>query len=195
MMKPLRVLGALATAALGAVASPLLPNSSDAKAAGAHTAYDFSFVSIEGKPMPLAAYRGKALLVVNTASFCGYTPQYRALETLWETYKDKGLVLIGVPSDSFAQEYEDNRKIKSFCDTNYRITFPLAESNEVKGRKAHPFYQWVRDAGGRLAVPSWNFNKVLIDSSGNFVQTFRSNVTPDSAELRAALDKVLTRKS
>jgi glutathione peroxidase len=192
-MRPLRVLGA--GAALGALVSPVLPGSADARAAAAHTAYDFSFVSIEGDPMPLAAYRGKALLVVNTASFCGYTPQYKALEALWETYRDKGLVLVGVPSDSFAQEYDDNGKIRSFCDTNYHITFPLTESNEVKGRKAHPFYQWVREAGGRLAVPSWNFNQVLIDASGNFVRTFRSNVTPDSPELRSALDKALPEKS
>lgn len=190
MNRSIRVLGAVAAAALTAVTLPL--SASDGKAApSAHKAYDFSFVSIEGNPMPLETYRGKPMLVVNTASFCGYTPQYKALEALWLGYKDKGLMVVGVPSDSFAQEYSDNSKIKKFCDTNYSITFPLTESNEVKGKKAHPFYQWVRETGGRMAVPSWNFNKVLIDAEGNFVQTFRSDVKPDSPELQAALAKVL----
>jgi glutathione peroxidase len=159
--------------------------------ARAMTAYDFEFVSIEGEPMPLQAWRGKALLVVNTASFCGYTPQYTGLEALWKAYRDKGLVLVGVPSDSFNQEYADNAKIKKFCDANYSLTFPMTESNEVKGKQAHPFYQWVRREGGREAVPSWNFNKVLIDGEGRFVRTFRSDVGPDSAELREALGKAL----
>ncbi|MGE0668169.1 MAG: glutathione peroxidase [Sphingomonadales bacterium] len=189
MLRSIRVFGALATAAVGALLSPVLGN--DATASGPHTAYDFEFTSIEGEPMPLKTYQGKALLVVNTASFCGYTPQYQGLEALWKTYRDKGLVLIGVPSDSFAQEYDDNTKIKKFCDANYSITFPLTESNAVKGNDAHPFYKWVREAGGRTAVPSWNFNKVLIDYEGNFVQTFKSDVTPDSSELKAALAKAL----
>ncbi len=191
MWRPLRVLGALTAAALGAAALPLLGANTQAATDTARRAHDFSFVSIEGEPMPLAAWKGKALLVVNTASFCGYTPQYRALEALWKGYEDKGLVLIGVPSDSFAQEYDDNADIKKFCDTNYAITFPLTESVAVKGKDAHPFYKWVREAGGRVAVPSWNFNKVLIDADGRFVRTFKSNVTPDSAELRDALAKVL----
>jgi glutathione peroxidase len=189
MFRSIRVLGALATAAVGALMLPLIGN--DATAATPHTAYDFEFISIEGQPMPLKTYQGKALLVVNTASFCGYTPQYKGLEALWNAYKDKGLVLVGVPSDSFAQEYKDNGKIKKFCDANYSITFPLTESNPVTGKEAHPFYKWVREAGGRMAVPSWNFNKVLIDSEGKFVQTFKSDVTPDSPELKAALDKAL----
>ena len=189
MFRSIRVLGALATAAVGAIVLPLIGN--DARAATPHTAYDFEFISIEGEPMPLKTYQGKALLVVNTASFCGYTPQYKGLEALWNAYKDKGLVLVGVPSDSFAQEYKENTKIKKFCDANYSITFPLTESNPVTGKEAHPFYKWVREAGGRMAVPSWNFNKVLIDSEGRFVQTFKSDVTPDSPELKAALDKAL----
>jgi glutathione peroxidase len=189
MIRQIRVLGALATAALGALMAPFMTD--DANAATQHSAYDFEFVSIEGEPMPLKTYQGKALLVVNTASFCGYTPQYKGLEAIWKTYKDKGLVLVGVPSDSFAQEYNDNAKIKKFCDANYSITFPLTESNPVTGKDAHPFYKWVREAGGRTAVPSWNFNKVLIDAEGNFVQTFKSDVTPDSPELQAALAKAL----
>jgi glutathione peroxidase len=188
MIRSIRVLGAVAAAALTALT---IPPSDSTAAPSTHKAYDFSFVSIEGNPMPLETYRGKPMLVVNTASFCGYTPQYKALEALWLGYKDKGLMVVGVPSDSFAQEYSDNSKIKKFCDTNYSITFPLTESNEVKGKKAHPFYQWVREAGGRTAVPSWNFNKVLIDDEGNFVQTFRSDVKPDAPELQAAIAKVL----
>lgn len=162
-----------------------------AKGALAMTAYDFEFTSIEGEPMPLNDLKGKPLLVVNTASFCGFTPQYRGLEALWQDYKDKGLVLIGVPSDSFNQEHDDNAKIKEFCDTNYSITFPLTESNPVKGADAHPFYKWVREAGGITAEPSWNFNKVLIGTDGAFKQTFGSSVTPDSPALRNAIDAAL----
>ncbi len=190
MVKPLKLAGALLTAALGVVTVPLLGAPAHA-ASDTRTAYDFSFTSIEGTPMPLDAYRGKAMLVVNTASFCGYTPQYKGLEALWQNYKNKGLVLIGVPSDSFAQEYNDNAKIKKFCETNYSITFPLTESNDVTGKNAHPFYQWVREVGGRVAVPSWNFNKVLISADGKFVRTFKSDVKPDSPELQAALDEAL----
>ena len=162
-----------------------------AKGAMAMTAHDFEFTSIEGEPMPLSDLKGQPLLVVNTASFCGFTPQYRGLEALWQDYKDKGLVLIGVPSDSFNQEHDDNAKIKEFCDTNYSITFPLTESNLVKGNDAHPFYKWVRDVGGVTAEPSWNFNKVLVGADGTFKQTFGSNVTPDSAALRNAIDATL----
>jgi glutathione peroxidase len=183
MGNPLRAVLAIMTVAIVAIAV--------SSGARAMTAYDFNFVSIEGDPMPLKAYEGKALLVVNTASFCGYTPQYKSLEATWLAYKDKGLVVVGVPSDSFNQEYSDNAEIKKFCDTKYSITFPLTESNNVKGGKAHPFYQWVKERGGRDAVPSWNFNKVLIDAKGNFVQTFRSDVTPESPDLREALAKAL----
>ncbi|MDA0339922.1 MAG: glutathione peroxidase [Proteobacteria bacterium] len=155
------------------------------------TAYDFEFTAIEGGPMPLKDLEGKALLVVNTASFCGYTPQYRGLEELWQAYKDKGLVVVGVPSDSFNQEQDDNGKIKDFCDTNYSITFPLTERSPVKGADAHAFYKWVREMGGITAEPTWNFNKVLIGSDGAFKQTFGSNVKPDSGVLRKAIDKNL----
>jgi glutathione peroxidase len=173
-----------ALTAVGTSASAIGP-------ASAETAYDFTFEAIEGGPLPLDQFRGKALLVVNTASFCGYTPQYKGLEALWKSYKDRGLVVIGVPSDSFNQEYGKNAEIKDFCETNYSITFPLTGSNEVKGRDAHPFYRWVREAGGRTAVPSWNFNKVLIDADGQFVELFRSNVKPDSKELSEALEGAL----
>lgn len=155
------------------------------------TAYDFDFTAINGDPMPLSDLDGKALLVVNTASFCGYTPQYQALEELWQEYKDKGLVLVGVPSDSFNQEYDDNAKIKEFCDTQYSITFPLTESTSVKGTDAHPFYAWVKDQGGRSAEPSWNFNKVLVNADGKFVKTFGSGVAPDAGMLRRAIDEAL----
>ncbi|MBI1180536.1 MAG: redoxin domain-containing protein [Alphaproteobacteria bacterium] len=177
-----------------AAASLLLAAVTMSSSASAATAYDFDFVSIEGAPMPLKAYQGKALLVVNTASFCGYTPQYKGLEALWRRYQDKGLVVVGVPSDSFNQEYDDNAKIKKFCDTSYSITFPLTESGPVKGNHAFPFYQWVKQQGGREAVPSWNFNKVLIDSQGRFVRLFRSDVTPDSPELNDAIQQALPAK-
>jgi glutathione peroxidase len=122
-------------------------------------AFDFDFISIDGKPMPLEAFEGRVLLVVNTASFCGFTPQYKGLQALSDTYEAKGLTVIGVPSNDFgAQEPKSEAEIKTFCEGAFGITFPLTEKAVVKGAAAHPFYRWALAQLGADAAPSWNFH-------------------------------------
>jgi glutathione peroxidase len=158
------------------------------------TAFDFAFTSIEGKPMPLAAFKGKPLLVVNTASFCGYTPQYQGLQSLWRRYRDKGLVVIGVPSNDFgAQEPKEEAAIKEFCELNYEVDFPLTTKQVVKGGAAHPFYQWAAAAGGEAAKPKWNFHKLLIGPDGALVKAFPSAIEPMSGEVTAAVEGLLAK--
>lgn len=158
------------------------------------TAFDFEFVSVEGAPLRLRDFAGRPLLVVNTASFCGYTPQYTELEALWRAYKDKGLVLIGVPSDDFGkQEHATNAEIKAFCE-GFDVSFPLAEKNVVSGAGAHPFYRWLAAELGEGALPRWNFFKYLIGRDGMPRGTWPSRVTPMSAEMRKAIDEALAAK-
>ncbi len=154
----------------------------------ATTAYDFGFDSIDGEPLPFSIYEGKSVLVVNVASYCGYTPQYEALQTLWEAYQDRGLVVLGVPSNDFGnQEPGSNEEIKEFCDINYGINFPMTDKYAVKGAKAHPFYQWARESFGETAVPRWNFHKILVGPKGKVEAAFQSRVKPDSEELISAV--------
>ena len=152
----------------------------------------FSFTSIEGQPLSLADYRGKAVLVVNTASRCGFTHQYAGLQTLWETYRDRGLVVLGVPSNDFgAQEPGSETEIKEFCIVNFNIDFPMTEKQVVSGANAHPFYQWSGEQLGVLSKPKWNFYKILLDSDGNAVDWFASTTGPDANKLIAAIESVL----
>ena len=163
-----------------------------AAAPAATSAYDFTMTTIEGAPMPLAQYKGRVLLIVNTASFCGFTPQYEALEALSEKYKARGLTVLGVPSGDFAgQEYDDNTKIKAFCTAKFGIKFPLAEKADVIGPNAAPFYKWASATMGDAAVPKWNFHKILVGRDGRLIAAFPSKVTPDSPALVAAVDKAL----
>tara|TARA_B100000989_G_C19521020_1_gene464145 strand:+ start:329 stop:901 length:573 start_codon:yes stop_codon:yes gene_type:complete len=156
------------------------------------SAHDFSFTSIDGKNLPLAKFEGKAVLIVNTASLCGFTSQYSALQDLWESYRDRGLVVLGVPSDDFGgQELDSAAEVKSFCTINYNIDFPMTDIVHVKGAAAHPYYKWVADAYGRLAVPRWNFHKHLVDSDGQLVNWFVSTTGPSSSKLRRAIEKIL----
>ena len=125
--------------------------------AAAKTALDFTFTGIDGKPLPLEQFRGKVVLVVNTASECGYTPQYEDLEALWQANRDKGLVIVGVPSNEFGgQEPGSAEEIATFCKINYGVTFPLADKTVVKGEGAHPFYQWAAGQAGAEGAPKWN---------------------------------------
>lgn len=176
-----------------AVAAMLLGPSSKAPAAdAAGSAYDFSFKSIDGKPMSLADWRGKALLVVNTASFCGFTKQYAGLQELWFKYEAKGLVVVGVPSNDFGgQEPNAEGEIKKFCQGAFGVTFPLTEKEAVTGNDAHPFYKWVTAQAG---APAWNFHKYLIGRDGRLVRAFSSQVTPQSADLTGWIDKALAEK-
>ena len=157
------------------------------------TAHDFTFENIEGGALPLALFAGKPVLLVNTASMCGFTPQYEALQTIWEQYRDRGLVVLGVPSDDFGrQEYGSSAEIKQFCEINYGIDFPMTEKVKVKGPDAHPYYQWVKSQGG-MKVPRWNFYKHVIDADGNLVEWFASTTAPDSRKVINTIEKLLPR--
>jgi glutathione peroxidase len=158
----------------------------------AMTAWDFRFDSIDGKPLPLADFKGKAVLVVNTASQCGFTPQYKGLQALWSRYRDKGLVVLGVPSNDFGgQEPGSAKEIKEFCEVNFDVDFPLTAKQKVIGGEAHPFYRWISTELGEGAAPRWNFHKYLIDGSGQVVGAYPSRVAPESEELRKAIEAAL----
>ncbi|MEC7485398.1 MAG: glutathione peroxidase, partial [Pseudomonadota bacterium] len=147
------------------------------------TAHDFTFENIDGGPLPLSDFAGKTVLLVNTASMCGFTAQYEALQAVYDKYRDAGLVVLGVPSDDFGgQEYDSADEIKQFCEINYGITFPMTDKVRVKGDNAHPFYQWVA-AQGRMKLPRWNFYKHVIDADGNLVEWFASTTSPDSSKV------------
>jgi len=182
-------MGKLMAAAL--TAAWLIWTGGPAMAANAESAHDFAFTSIEGAPMPMSDYRGKAVLVVNTASRCGFTPQYEGLQTLWESHRDKGLVVLGVPSNDFGgQEPGSEAEIKQFCEVNFAIDFPMTEKVAVTGGDAHPMYKWMADqVGGE--TPRWNFYKYLVDPDGRVVALFPSRTTPDAPELLAKLEAVL----
>lgn len=160
----------------------------------ASSIYDFTLDSIDGKPAPLAAYKGKVLLLVNVASRCGYTPQYTALQAIYEKYKDKGFVILGFPANNFgAQEPGTNDEIKTFCASKYSVTFPLYAKISVKGDDQAPLYQYLtKDANSAVAGEiKWNFTKFLVDRNGKVVQRFEPKVKPDSPEITAALEQLL----
>ena len=159
--------------------------------------YDFTLRSIDGKPMPLAKFKGKVVLVVNVASRCGYTPQYSALESLYEKYKDQGFVIVGFPANNFgAQEPGTNKEIKTFCSRKYNVTFPMYSKVSVKGDDQTPLYQYLtKQTGPSIAGDiKWNFTKFLVDRNGNMVERFESAVTPDSKEVVSAIEKQLVNK-
>jgi glutathione peroxidase len=156
--------------------------------------YSFTLNSIDGKPAPLADYKGKVVLVVNVASQCGYTPQYSALEATYEKYKDQGFVILGFPANNFgAQEPGTNEEIKTFCTRKYSVTFPMYAKISVKGPDQSPLYAYLtKDTGpGITGDIKWNFTKFLIDRNGKVVQRFESAVTPDSKEVISAIEKQL----
>ena len=156
------------------------------------TAYDFQFSAIDGDEMDLADYRGKVLLVVNTASRCGFTPQYDGLEEVWQKYQAQGLVVIGVPSNDFGkQEPGTAEDIQTFCEVNFNISFPMTDKQVVKGKNAHPFYQWVSAEAGLMGKPRWNFHKYLIGRDGQLVSWFASTTTPQSNKMQTAIQKAL----
>jgi glutathione peroxidase len=160
----------------------------------ASSIYEFNLPSIDGKPMPLAAFKGKVVLMVNVASKCGFTPQYSALEALYEKYKDKGFVILGFPANNFgAQEPGTNEEIKTFCSTKYNVTFPLYAKVSVKGDDTTPLYQYLTKAANPSVAGDikWNFTKFLVDQNGQVVQRFEPAVKPDSAEMVGAVEKLL----
>ena len=157
------------------------------------SAYSFTFTSISGQSIPLSSFEGKVILIVNTASHCGFTSQYQSLQKLWETYKDKGLVVLAVPSGDFgSQEFGSNDEIKEFCDINYGRTFPMTEKTKVKGKGNHPFFAWAERSLGSFAKPRWNFHKYLVDGNGKLVDWFSSPTKPMSKKVIRAIEKRLT---
>lgn len=168
------------------LASCLLPLS-----LGAATAVeaDFRFTSIDGEEMSMAAWRGKPVLVVNTASLCGFTPQYDDLQALHDQYSKAGLVVLAVPSDDFRQELASEAEVKEFCAVNFDLTLPMTEITHVKGPEAHPFYQWLAAEHG--FTPGWNFNKVLIGPDGDLVEAWGSTVKPQSKTIVSKIEPLL----
>lgn len=171
-MKTLILGFALAVTATGAMAAPSDP-----------------FVSIDGGEVSLADWAGQPVLLVNTASMCGYTPQYEALQTLYDTYRAQGLVVLAVPSDDFRQELASAEKVKEFCEINYNITLPMTDITHVKGPDVHPVYAWLRAEAG--FVPRWNFNKVLIGRDGEVAGTWESGDRPLSKQIVSAVEAAL----
>jgi glutathione peroxidase len=156
------------------------------------TAFDQEFEAIEGGKLPLSQWRGKVLLVVNTASFCGFTHQYDGPQKLWERYEGKGLVVLGVPSNDFGeQEPKSESEILGFCQGAFNVTFPLTTKQPVKGANAHPFYRWARDALGAEAAPRWNFHKYLVGRDGNLIAGYESTVEPLSTRMTSAIEAAL----
>ena len=153
--------------------------------------YDFKINSISGELINLNDYRGKPVLIVNTASYCGFTKQYTDLQNLWEKYKDKGLIVLGIPSNSFNQEKKVNSEVKKFCEVNFNINFPLTEITDVKGDNAHEIYKWAKENYGKSAVPKWNFYKILINKDGKIEDTFASFTKPMSKKLIKIIEKIL----
>ncbi len=154
----------------------------------------FTFQSIDGTALPLSAYKGRVMLVVNTASFCGYTRQYSGLQALSDRYETRGLTVVGVPSNDFGgQEPKSEAEIKGFCQGAFGITFPLASKTVVTGSEAHPFYAWARQVLGPAAAPRWNFHKYLIGRDGRLVTAFATTVEPDAPEVIAAIEKELAK--
>jgi glutathione peroxidase len=156
------------------------------------TAHDFTFTALDGAPLPLSDFAGKTVLVVNTASRCGLTPQYEGLEALYTQYKDRGLVVLGVPCNQFAgQEPGTEAEIAEFCATRFQVDFPLTAKTDVKEAGRHPFYAWAEDALGEAAVPVWNFHKILIGPAGEAVAAFGPRTEPLDPALTSAVEASL----
>ena len=153
--------------------------------------YDFSIESIDGEIINLSEYKNKVVLLVNTASYCGFTKQYGDLQELWDKYKSKGLIVFGVPSNSFNQEKKSNNDVKEFCEVNFNINFPLTSIHEVKGTNAHEIFKWAKDNHGSSAVPKWNFHKILINKSGKVEDTFASFTKPKSNKIINKIESLL----
>ena len=153
--------------------------------------YDFKINSVDGKVIDFSDYKDKVILLVNVASYCGFTNQYADLQKLWETYEKKDLIVIGVPSGSFNQEKNSNKEVKEFCEVNFNINFPITSIYDVKGENAHDIYKWAKLNHGKSAIPKWNFHKILIDKNGKIIETFAPFTNPMSKKVIKTIEKVL----
>ena len=154
-------------------------------------AFDFSFKDLDGSEMKLSNFKDKVIIVTNVASYCGFTSQYEDLQEIWEKYQSKGVIVIGVPSNSFNQEMETNKEIKNFCEAKFGISFPMTEKVEVKGSNAHDFYKWANKNFGKNAIPKWNFHKIIIGKDGKVYATFSSMTNPSSKKFVRVLEEAL----
>tara|TARA_B100000579_G_scaffold432936_1_gene450749 strand:+ start:106 stop:615 length:510 start_codon:yes stop_codon:yes gene_type:complete len=153
--------------------------------------FDFKIESNSGEIIELNKFRNKIILVVNTASYCGFTNQYDDMQKLWENFKDKGLIVLGVPSNSFNQEKDNNKEIKEFCEVNFNINFPITTITKVKGEYAHELFKWAEKNHGKSAVPKWNFHKILINKSGKVEETYSSFTNPLSKKITSKIESLL----
>ena len=154
--------------------------------------FDFNIKNINDEKIELSIYKKKTILLVNVASNCGFTKQYDDLQNLYDTYKDKGLVVIGIPSNQFGgQEPGSDSEIKDFCETNFNINFPMTSKYDVKGDTAHPIYLWAKETYGKSTIPKWNFHKILINKNGNVEDTFASFTNPMSKKIIKKLNQIL----
>jgi len=154
--------------------------------------FDLSIMGLNGETINLSEFKGKTILLVNVASKCGFTKQYTGLQTLYENYKNKDFLVIGVPSNQFGgQEPGSNKEIKDFCETNFNITFPITDKVDVKGNNAHIIYKWAKENFGNSTVPKWNFHKILINKEGKIQDTFNSFITPLSDKITKQIELAL----
>ena len=154
-------------------------------------ASEFKFDEINGGKLSLSDFRGKAVLIVNTASRCGFTSQYAGLQKLYDRYREQGLVVIAVPSGDFRQELEKEDMVKQFCEINYGLTVPMTSITNVRGPDAHPFYKWAKLNYGRNAIPKWNFHKIIINRQGKVATTFGSITNPSSKKFINTIEKLI----
>lgn len=160
--------------------------------AGDTNAHGFSFPNIDGGTLDLAAWKGRPIMVVNTASECGFTYQYDGLQALYDRYRDKGFVVLNVPSDDFGgQELDTEAEVKQFCEVNFALDMPMTNITKVRGRNRHPFYKWAQKVAGTKGAPRWNFHKILISHDGQFLDGYPSNVEPESPRILQAVDDAL----
>ena len=153
--------------------------------------FDFKIDSISGEVINFSDYTGKVVLLVNTASYCGFTKQYTDLQLLWDTYKSKGLIVLAIPSNSFNQEKKSNKEVKEFCEVNFNINFPISKITKVKGNDSHEIFKWAKDNYGKSAIPKWNFHKILINKDGKIEETFTSFTKPTSNKLIKKIEQIL----
>ncbi len=153
--------------------------------------HDFSIESITGETINFSDYKDKVILVVNTASYCGFTKQYSELQELWDLYKSRGLIVLGIPSNTFNQEKNNNDDVKEFCEVNFNINFPITAITNVKGEKAHELFKWAKNNHGKSAIPKWNFHKLLINKEGKVEDTFVSFTKPMSKKIIDKIEEIL----
>ena len=155
------------------------------------TFFDLNIESISGETINFSDFENKVVLIVNTASYCGFTNQYNDLQLLWEKYKSEGLIVLGVPSNSFNQEKKEDADVKEFCEVNFNINFPMTTITEVKGENSHELFKWAEKNYGKSAVPKWNFHKILINKEGKIEETYNSFTKPMSKKITSKIESLL----